>query len=199
MSFRKIATILLAVCLAAPIMAQGKRGTASLTIKGTEISISYGRPSLQGRDLLSQMKSGMVWRTGVNQATEIQTTGDLVINGHDLKAGKYTLWTKKTGDDTWALMFHPKTGIWSLPEMKEGFVAELPLKHETDKHSEEQVKITLAEGEDKAVITIAWGTSRLIGAFDVADVACEPKICPLQGGCTRKCGKIPCICSKEKK
>jgi Protein of unknown function (DUF2911) len=167
MSLRKIAPVLLVVCLAAPVMAQGNRGTASLTIKGTQISISYGRPSLQGRDMLSQMKTGMVWRTGMNQATEIQTTGDLVINGHDLKAGKYTLWTKKTGDDAWALMFHPKTGIWGLPEMKEGFVAELPLKHESAKDAEEQVTITLADVKGKAVITIAWGTARLTGTFAV--------------------------------
>jgi hypothetical protein len=67
--------------------AQGGRGKAELTVKKSKISIDYGRPSLKGRDMLSKANVGMIWRLGKDQATKLETTGDLKVNGKDLKAG----------------------------------------------------------------------------------------------------------------
>ena len=143
------------------------RGTAEATIKGKKITIDYGRPSLKGRDIFSMVQPGSVWRLGMNQATHIETTGDLVVAGKEVKAGKYTLWAKKTGPDSWTLAFHPKTGVWGMPEQKEGYIAELPLKTEKVADSAEQLTISLADNKGKAAIKIHWGTAALIGSFDV--------------------------------
>lgn len=161
---------LFCLVLSLSVCAQEKpqRGTAEATVKGKKISINYGRPSLKGRDLLAQAKAGMVWRLGMNEATEITSSGDLVIGGKELKAGKYTLWVRKTGDDTWMLAFHPKTGIWGAPAQTEGFVAETPLKLEKAPDSAEQLVIDLADkGGGNAEIRIHWGTALLTGTFGV--------------------------------
>src|SRR4028118_71754 len=110
--------------------APAPRADAKATIKGKEISINYGRPNLKGRDLLAQAPVGTVWRVGMNQATEFTTAANLSIGGKELKAGKYSLWVRRTGDETWTLAFHPKTGVWGAPALKEGYAAELPLKLE---------------------------------------------------------------------
>ena len=157
----------MALCLAASAFAQANRGAAEVTIHGKKITIDYGRPSLNGRDMIGQMMPGMIWRTGMNLATHIETAGDLVVGGKELKAGKYTLWTKKTGPNAWLLLFHPKTGVWGAPPLTEGFIAEMPLKMGTAKDSAEQVTITLADNKGKADITIQWGTALLNGSFDV--------------------------------
>jgi hypothetical protein len=159
----------MALCLAVPAMAQmsGGRGKAEATVNGKTITIDYGRPSLQGRDMLSQAQPGMVWRLGMNQATQIETTGELMIAGKTLPAGKYTLWAKKVGDKSWVLAFHPKTGIWGAPELKEGFVAELPLTMGVAKDSAEQLTISLSDMKGKAGIQIQWGTALLSGSFGV--------------------------------
>lgn len=169
MKLRKLIPCIVALCLAAPALAQmsGERGKAEATVKGKKITIDYGRPSLQGRDMLSQAKPGMVWRLGMNQATQIDTDGDLTVAGKTLPAGKYTLWAKKVGDASWVLAFHPKTGIWGAPEMKEGFVAELPLKMATAKDSADQLTISLADMKGQAGIRIQWGTALLTGSFGV--------------------------------
>ncbi|PYP85904.1 MAG: hypothetical protein DMF61_15195 [Blastocatellia bacterium AA13] len=167
MKLRKIALCLLVLSMAVPLYAQGDRGTAEATIKGKKITITYGRPSLKGRDIFSLASIGTIWRLGMNQATEITTTGTLVFGGKRLAPGKYSLWAKKTGEDSWALLFHPKTGIWGAPELKEGFVAETPLKLEKVNDSEETLTITLADTKGKAGIRIHWGNGVLVGWFDI--------------------------------
>jgi hypothetical protein len=167
MTFRKTLLFATALCLAATAFAQGNRGTAEVTIKSKKISIDYGRPSLKGRDVFSMIPPGMVWRLGMNQATNITTEGDLMVAGKEVKAGKYTLWAKKVSADSWVLAFHPKTGVWGDPALKEGFIAELPLKVEKTGDSAEQLTIELADVKGKANIKVHWGSAVLSGWFEV--------------------------------
>jgi hypothetical protein len=184
MKTRTLLPLLLLLCCACSSQAQNSNATASdapqaqreatapradakATIKGKEISINYGRPNLKGRDLLAQAPVGTVWRVGMNQATEITTAADLSIGGKELKAGKYSLWVRRTGDETWTLAFHPKTGIWGAPAQKEGYVAELPLKLEKAADSMELLTINLADANGDGEIKIHWGTALMSGKFGV--------------------------------
>ena len=165
------ASLLLGLAIACAAQQQAtNRGTTEATVNGKKVTISYGRPELKGRDMLAQASTGTVWRVGMNQATEITTDGTLVVGGKELTAGKYTLWVRKTGDDTWTLAFHPKTGVWGRPELREGYAAETPLKLEKAADSAEQLVITLSSMTDKkseAGIAIHWGTALLTGGFGV--------------------------------
>ncbi|MDQ8160188.1 MAG: DUF2911 domain-containing protein, partial [Gemmatimonadota bacterium] len=52
------------------------------TIAGANINVNYGRPSKRGRVLfngLGDMKWGMVWRTGANEATHFTTSKPLAF------------------------------------------------------------------------------------------------------------------------
>lgn len=169
MKLRRIALCLVALCLAVPAFAQmkGARETAAATIKGKKVSVNYGTPSWGNQDRLAQAPTGTVWRLGMNEPTVLETTGDLNVAGTQLKAGKYSLWAKKTGDNSWVLAFHPTVPAWGAPELKEGFAAELPLKMETAKDHAEKLTINLADMKGKAGIKIHWGTAVLIGSFDV--------------------------------
>ncbi len=168
MKLRKLMTMGVVLALAVACVAQGaKRADAEATVNGKKVSINYGRPSLQGRDLLAQAKTGMVWRLGMNEATEIKTDGTLVVDGKELAAGKYTLWVRKTGDDTWTLAFHPKTGVWGAPPLREGYAAETPLKLEKAADSADQLMVALADKSGTAEIKIHWGTALLTGSFGV--------------------------------
>jgi hypothetical protein len=169
MILRKLALCLVVMSLAIPALAQmrGARETATATVNGKTVTINYGSPSWGGQDRLGAATTGMVWRLGMNNATEIETTGDLKVGGTVVKAGKYTLWAKKTGDNSWVLAFHPKTGIWGEPAMTEGYVAEMPLKMETAKEHAEKLVISLAAAKNKVGIKIHWGKAILTGAFEV--------------------------------
>jgi hypothetical protein len=167
MKLRRSIVLPILALLACPVFGQQNRGTAEATVDGKQVSIDYGRPSLKGRDILGMITVGRVWRLGSNVSTSITSAGDLSINGTSLKAGKYSLWCKKTGEDSWALEFHPKTGVWGMPELTEGFVAELPLKMGKASDSAEQLTITLKAKGGNADIDIHWGTAELTGSFGV--------------------------------
>jgi hypothetical protein len=169
MKLKRLLPIIAIVCLAIAAFAQGgnDRGKAEATVKGKTISIDYGRPELKGRDLLSLAPVGTVWRLGKNQATHIETTAELNVAGTKVAPGKYTLWAKKVSDSEWHLCFHPKTGVWGLPVLKEGYVAELPLKQSTAKDSVELFTIALADNKGKANVKIQWGTLVLSGDLGV--------------------------------
>ncbi|HEX8072641.1 MAG TPA: DUF2911 domain-containing protein [Pyrinomonadaceae bacterium] len=170
MSLRKLLGVGLILSLGVACAAQqakSQRGTAETTVGGKKVSISYGQPSLQGRDLLAQAQPGLVWRLGMNEATHITTDGTLVVGGKELKNGKYTLWVRKTGADTWTLAFHPKTGVWGAPPLREGYDAETPLTLTKAADSAEQLVIELADKSGNAEIKIHWGTALLTGTFGV--------------------------------
>jgi hypothetical protein len=147
--------------------AKPSRGAAEATVKNKKLTIDYGKPTLKGRDVLAKAPDGMVWRLGMNEATQLTTSGDLVVGGKELKAGKYTLWVRKTGADAWTLAFHPKTGVWGAPAPKDGFVAEAPLKLEKSDASADELMIALGDKNGDAAIKIHWGTALLTGTFGV--------------------------------
>jgi len=169
MKFNKIILCLVVLCVAIPACAQmrGSRQTSEATVKGKKISVNYGSPSLKGRDVFSLAPVGTVWRLGMNEPTTLETTGTLTVAGKTLEAGKYSLWAKKTGENSWILAFHPQVPGWGDPPLKEGYAAELPLKMEKAGDSAEQLNISVGDMNGKAGIKIHWGTAVLVGAFDV--------------------------------
>lgn len=54
-----------------------------------------------------------VWRTGANEATTIEINQDILVEGKELKAGKYSLWTIP-GKETWTLIFNREHGQWGV-------------------------------------------------------------------------------------
>jgi Protein of unknown function (DUF2911) len=172
MNIKKLTLCAAMLCAFAAIaVAQGNRGKAEATIKGKLITIDYGRPPL-GSHSVTELPVGGVWRLGMNQATRIDTAGDLGVGGETVKAGAYTLWVKRTGDSSWVLAFHPKTEVngkplWGAPPQTAGFIAQTPLKLEKAKDSADQVTITLADAMGKAAFRVQWGSDVLTGSFDV--------------------------------
>ncbi len=166
MKFKAVSLCLTVALLAISVFAQG-RGKAEAMINGKKISIDYGRPNWGGQDRLAEAPVGFIWRLGKDMATHIETTGDLTVAGKAVAAGKYSLWAKRTGENSWALLFNPKTGVWGAPELKDGFIAEAPLKLERTSSSTDLLTISLAEAKGKAAIKIQWGNAVLSGSFDV--------------------------------
>lgn len=82
------------------------------TIGNVEISINYGSPSVRGRTIWGDLVPyGKVWRTGANEATVFSVTGNVKINGQDLPAGAYALFTVP-GEDSWQFIFNKEADQW---------------------------------------------------------------------------------------
>jgi hypothetical protein len=80
--------------------------TVSGTIDGAKIEIVYCRPSARGRVMIGGKEPfGTVWRTGANRATTIELSKAVKIEGQDLAAGKYSLFTIP-GEKDWVIIFN---------------------------------------------------------------------------------------------
>jgi hypothetical protein len=84
----------------------------SARYKDTYLKITYSQPHKRGRSVFgSLVPYGKVWRTGANEATELTSTRDLMINGLVLKAGTYSLFTIPD-QDTWTILINQDVGLW---------------------------------------------------------------------------------------
>jgi hypothetical protein len=86
-----------------------ERGSTAQTIDGTTISMDYGRPQVRGRTNLfgGEVPWGKIWTPGANWATTLETSRDITINGHEVTAGRYSLWFE-VQPDGWSVIIDPE-------------------------------------------------------------------------------------------
>jgi Protein of unknown function (DUF2911). len=89
------------------------------TIDGAKITINYSAPSAKGRKMLGgNEKFGAVWRTGANEATTFEVDKNVKIEGKDLPAGKYELFTIP-GENEWVIIIQKFGKQWGAYSYKE--------------------------------------------------------------------------------
>ena len=75
----------------------------------TDIEIVYSRPSAKGRPIFGGLLPyGEVWRTGANGRTTISFSTPVKLNGTEIAAGKYSLFTIP-GEGTWTVIINKDT------------------------------------------------------------------------------------------
>ena len=149
------------------LVAHGQeRGKAEATIGGKSVSAEYGRPLLQGRDMLARAQVGTLWRMGANQATTFISEGDLVFGDARVPKGSYTLFARKASDKVWELIFNSKVGVGVGRRQASNDTAAVPLQAESLAESVETFTIELsAEGGSSGSFSMAWGTLKLKASF----------------------------------
>jgi hypothetical protein len=152
--------------LLVPAFPQGNRGKAELTAGGGKIVVDYGRPSLKGRDMLSQLKDGDFWRMGSNQATTLTTPADLMLGATKIAKGSYSLWLTKSGE-SFELVFNSQTGQWGTQHDKSKDVAKAAMKKEAVSNPVETLAIDLAQAPGGGTFTLSWGTTKLAANFEI--------------------------------
>jgi len=170
---RRLLTLFAGVAAAATLAsigcAQGNpRGTSKLTVKGTTVSVEYGRPALKGRtskELLAKLGAGEFWRLGADKSTTFKTTGDLTFGDAKVPAGEYSLWAKKEGENKWSLVFNKQHGQWGTEHDTSQDLATVPLTVETASQPAEQVTIKLQKQSGGGKLSIGWGDLALATNF----------------------------------
>jgi hypothetical protein len=155
---KRMALAAAAVCLAAPVFAQGNpRGEAKTMVSGKAVAIDYGRPSLKGRDMLGQAQVGQAWRMGADAATGLKTEADLSFGAVKVPKGEYILTATKVAADQWQLNI--------LSKADRSKIADVPLAASKVEASVEQFTIDLKGEKDKGELKLTWGTTALGTTF----------------------------------
>src|SRR6478609_2309905 len=96
---KRISILLFAfISIVTNVSAQDKPASPSATATGkigaANVKIVYCQPSARGRQIMGELVPyGEVWRTGANAATTIEFDKPVKVEGKDVPAGKYALFT----------------------------------------------------------------------------------------------------------
>jgi hypothetical protein len=83
----------------------GKVGAAT-------VKITYCQPSARNRKIMGGLVPfGEVWRTGANEATTLEFDKPVKVEGKDVPAGKYALFTIP-GENEWTIILNKETKQW---------------------------------------------------------------------------------------
>ena len=78
----------------------------------TDVTINYNRPGVKGRAIWGALVPyDKVWRTGANEATTIEFSDEVFINGNKLAKGLYSLHTIPTATQ-WTVIFNSVAQQW---------------------------------------------------------------------------------------
>ena len=82
----------------------------------TDVTLEYSRPSMRGRTIFGDLVPyGKTWRTGANARTKVSFSDDVEIDGQQLKAGTYAIFTKP-GEQKWDVFFYTEHDANGAPQ-----------------------------------------------------------------------------------
>jgi len=104
-------------------VSQDKPLSPSATVEGkigaANVKIVYCQPSARGRKMLGGKEPfGQVWRTGANEATTIEFDKPVKLEGKDVPAGKYSLFTIP-GEGEWTIILNKEPNQWGAYKYNE--------------------------------------------------------------------------------
>src|SRR5678815_1632494 len=88
------------------------KASCGFTMGLTDVKVNYGAPAVKGRTIWGGLVPyGEVWRAGANEATTIEFSGDVNMEGQPLKAGKYSLFFIP-GEKEWTVIVNKVWDQW---------------------------------------------------------------------------------------
>lgn len=166
MQLRHLLPLALGVLLAFPATAQERANEEARvspnamigqTIGMTEVTVTYGRPSVRDRDIFGDLVPyDAVWRTGANEATAVTFSDDVMVEGQPLAAGTYSLFTIP-GEDEWTVIFNSVAEQWGAYDYDEGNdVLRVTVEPEEADYSELMTFSFDEVGESEGELVLRW-------------------------------------------
>ncbi len=172
-------TLGLAVLLSTSIFAQdlpkpSPTATTTERVGLTDVEIVYSRPGVKDRKIFGDLVPyGEMWRTGANKATAITFSTDVKINGNDLGAGTYAIFTVP-GESEWEIIFNNNTEQWGTYAHKdEEDVLKVKVASKKAEFRESMLMFVDDIRDESASINLHWENTLVSIPFsvEVKDVA----------------------------
>ena len=132
--------------------------SAMAMIGDAHIHIDYSSPGVRNRIIFGGLLAyDEVWQAGAHMATWIETDKDLIIEGKELKAGKYGFFAIPSQKD-WTLIFNTRWNQHGKDEYnREEDVLRVVVIPETSNQFTEHLTYLVEEtGRNQGTITLSW-------------------------------------------
>lgn len=131
------------------------------TVGLTDITVEYSRPAMKGRTIFGDkglVPYGDMWRTGANKNTTITFSKPVMVEGKELAAGTYALYTKPMAKD-WEVYFYSDASNGGLPQKWDDSKVAAKVMAKSMKMSEKMENFTIMFDEimgDRATMYLGW-------------------------------------------
>jgi hypothetical protein len=129
----------------------------------TDIQVNYNRPGAKGRKVFGGLVPyDHIWRTGANTATKISFSTPVKLNGTEIPAGTYELFSIP-GTTEWTVIIHKNMSQWGAYSYDEkNDVARVKAKPVALAEHVETLDIGLNDIRDEsATLNIVWEKTRV--------------------------------------
>jgi hypothetical protein len=135
-----------------------QHGSVSQRIADTTIALEYNRPVARGRELFGRLVPyNRVWCPCADDATTIELSTGIRIEGQDLAAGKYSVWTEP-GPDHWTVIFNKSASAWHTRYPEGQDALRITVTPRTGSHMETLAFYFPVVDGRKAELVLHWGT-----------------------------------------
>lgn len=135
-----------------------QHGSVSQRVNETTITVDYNRPVARGRELFGALVPyGRIWCPCADDATTIEVSTAVKVNGSDLPAGRYSIWTEPRPGD-WTVMFSTRADAWHTRYPHGQDALRLTVAPRTGSHMETMAFYFPVVDGRKAELVLHWGT-----------------------------------------
>jgi hypothetical protein len=141
-----------------PKIKPSQHGTVSQRIADTTITVEYNRPVARGRELFGRLVPyGRIWCPCADDATTVEVSTGVMIEGKELPAGRYSLWTDPAAE-RWTVIFNKNASAWHTryPEGQDALRVQVTPR--TGSHMETLAFYFPVVDGKKAELALHWGT-----------------------------------------
>lgn len=165
---KKVTTFLMALLIMGGVSAQDmpQPSPAAMVMQRvglTDVTVEYSRPGVKNRVIFGDLVPyNELWRTGANKATAIDFSTAAKINGQEIKAGKYSLFTIP-GEDEWVVIFNKETELWGTggyTQRNDAMRVRIP---SAESPFTERFTISIENMTDNSAdLILAWSTTKVV-------------------------------------
>ena len=159
-----LALVALTVALGTTLLLAQANPRGEASCSSGKISIDYGRPSANGRDVMGMIKPGSHWRMGADGATTLKTDVDLTFGDKTVPKGSYTLVAHFVEKEKWNLVVVKSGGSATNAG---DVIAEVPGELETGQDNVEQMTIELKDKGSDGKLVLTWTSYRMSVGFKI--------------------------------
>jgi hypothetical protein len=151
-----------------------QRGTVSQKLGGTLVSLDYSRPLARARtDLFGGVIHwGELWTPGANEATTLEVSREVKLNGTALPPGRWSMWIIPSRVGPWELVLDARDSLFHTqrPELTDEQVRLVVEPREGETHVEALTWAFPRIAQDGATLQLNWGSLEIPLELEVESI-----------------------------
>lgn len=143
------------------------KASVSYTVGMTEITVHYGAPAVKNRVIWGNIVPyDKIWRGGANEATTVEFSTDVNLEGQTVRAGKYALFFIP-GEKEWTVILNKNHDQWGADSYNEDAdEVRFEVEPKMNEGLQERLSYTIHDMKmDMGYIKLGWEKMRLFLRF----------------------------------